>query len=48
MENYNGIDGSGCETANNANPFYHWGALTALVAVEVAERAVGGAPPRGP
>jgi putative isomerase len=39
MENYNAIDGTGCETAKNANPFYHWGALTALVAVEVAERA---------
>ena len=34
MENYSGVDGSGCRSANNANPFYHWGALTAIVAVE--------------
>ena len=37
MENYGALDGTGCETAGNANPFYHWGALTALVAVEYQE-----------
>ena len=34
MENYDANDGSGCETAKNANPFYNWGALNALVAIE--------------
>lgn len=36
MENYDAIDGSGCTPGNKANPFYHWGALTALIAVEEA------------
>jgi putative isomerase len=34
MENYGALDGTGCETASNANPFYHWGALTAAVFLE--------------
>jgi putative isomerase len=34
MENYDANDGSGCETSQKANPFYNWGALHALVAVE--------------
>lgn len=41
MENYDALDGTGCETAGNANPFYHWGALTALVAVEYQETIFG-------
>lgn len=41
MENYGALDGTGCETAGNANPFYHWGALTALVAIEHAEMGPG-------
>lgn len=36
MENYSGEDASGCASAGNANPWYHWGALTALVAIEDA------------
>jgi putative isomerase len=38
MENYGALDGSGCSSASNADPFYHWGALTALVALEAAEQ----------
>ena len=37
MENYSPIDGSGCASSGRANSFYHWGALTALVAVEEDE-----------
>ena len=36
MENYDALVGTGCETSNRANPLYHWGALTALVAIEGA------------
>ena len=43
MENYSCNDGSGCKTTANANPFYHWGALTALVAIEEAEAALAAA-----
>ena len=38
MENYGALDGTGCSSSSDANPFYHWGALTALVALEDAER----------
>ena len=37
MENYGALDGTGCASSSDANPFYHWGALTALVALEDAE-----------
>jgi len=37
MENYGALDGTGCETSKNANPFYHWGSLTALVTLEFQE-----------
>ena len=30
MENYNSVSGVGCDV-NNAIPFYHWGALMALI-----------------
>lgn len=32
MENYNSVTGEGCDVGN-AIPFYHWGALTALIAL---------------
>lgn len=32
MENYNNENGDGCDVGN-ASPFYHWGALNALVAL---------------
>ncbi len=32
MENFNSVTGVGCDV-RNAIPFYHWGALNALVAL---------------
>ena len=32
MENYNGETAEGCDVIARAAPFYHWGALTAMVA----------------
>ena len=40
MENYSALDASGCSSARNANPFYHWAALLAEVALEHEEQAV--------
>jgi putative isomerase len=31
MENYNSITAEGCDKGRSANPFYHWGALNALI-----------------
>ena len=39
MENYNSESGAGCDVGN-ASPFYHWGALNALV--PLLEAATGG------
>ena len=30
MENFNSVNGQGCDV-HNAIPFYHWGALNALI-----------------
>ena len=40
MENYNSQTGVGCDVGN-AIPFYHWGALNALVPLIEAARAAG-------
>jgi hypothetical protein len=35
MENYNSVTGVGCDVGS-AIPFYHWGALTALIPLDYA------------